>query len=187
MIVLSGPARPGAPMPTLVPPVAGSGRIDGAALTFIPSDGYVPWSKVRVYVPSALARAKHWSFSVGPPPILRVQQLLAELHYLPLRFVPTAGPTGPGHRGGRAGQFTDGGLPRALYFADRDLQLALPRGARVAWRHFGRRARTTSSPTGAIMHFEDDANLTTDGLVEPQVWQALDASHRHARPRPCPL
>jgi len=102
IILLSGPARHGAPMPTLVPPVAGKWSVQGAALTFIPSDGYVPWSTVRVYVPSALARAKHWSFTVGPPPVLRVQQLLAELHYLPLRFVPTAeGPTsGPRPPGG---------------------------------------------------------------------------------------
>jgi len=45
----AGPAW--APMPTLVPPVAGKWSVQGAALTFIPSDGYVPWSTVRVYVP----------------------------------------------------------------------------------------------------------------------------------------
>ena len=69
------------------PPVDGKWSVAGAALTFIPVNGYVPWSKVRVNVPPALAQGKHWSFTVGAPPVLRVQQLLAELHYLPLRFV----------------------------------------------------------------------------------------------------
>lgn len=175
IILLSGPARHGAPMPTLVPPVAGKWSVQGAALTFIPSDGYVPWSTVRVYVPSALARAKHWSFTVGPPPVLRVQQLLAELHYLPLRFVPTAeGPTsGPPATG------------RTALDASPTVAALVPSISQIgafSWRYPAVPASLASlwSPgqdniltSGAIMHFEDNANLATDGLVEPQLWHAL--------------
>jgi len=169
-IVLSSPARAGAPMPTFVPPVAGKWSIDGAALTFIPSYGYVPWSKVRVNIPAALAQRTHWSFSVGPPPILRVQQLLAELHYLPLRFVLTAGAPATG-----AAALAH--EPRAASLVPSISQIGS-----FSWRYPDVPASLTSLwltgqdnvvTTGAIMHFEDDVNLTADGLVEPQVWEAL--------------
>ncbi len=169
-IVLSSPARPGTPMPTFVPPVAGKWSIDGAALTFIPSYGYVPWSKVRVNIPAALAQRTHWSFSVGPPPILRVQQLLAELHYLPLRFVLTAGAPATG-----AAALAH--EPRAASLVPSISQIGS-----FSWRYPDVPASLTSLwltgqdnvvTTGAIMHFEDDVNLTADGLVEPQVWEAL--------------
>jgi lipoprotein-anchoring transpeptidase ErfK/SrfK len=175
IILLSGPVRPGAPMPTLVPPVAGKWSLEGPALTFIPSEGYVPWSTVRVYVPSALARAKHWSFNVGPPPTLRVQQLLAELHYLPVRFVPTT--EGPMGGPPATGTTALAGSPTVASLVPSISQIGT-----FSWRYPAVPASLASlwSPgqdniltVGAIMHFEDDADLTTDGLVQPQLWQAL--------------
>ena len=169
-VLLSGPARAGAPMPTLAPPVAGEWSVHGAALTFTPSNGYVPWSTVRVYIPSALAHRKHWSFSVGPPAILRVQQLLAELHYLPLRFVSTTGAP-------QTGASALASEPTAASLVPSISQIGS-----FTWRYPRVPASLTSlwSPgadgvvtIGAIMHFEEDVNLNTDGLVGPPVWKAL--------------
>ncbi len=174
-ILLSGPVRAGAPMPTLAPPVEGKWSVSGASLTFIPANGYVPWSTVRVSVPSALAHGKHWSFSIGAPPILRVQQLLAELHYLPLRFVPATGdPTTGGPATGTTALATS---PTVASLVPSISQIGT-----FSWRY----PRVPTSLTslwstgqgnivtiGAIMHFEESANLTTDGLVEPQMWEAL--------------
>lgn len=170
-ILLSGPPRAGTPLPALVPPVAGKWSVKGAALTFTPSNGYLPWSTVRVEIPAALAHRKHWSFSVGPPPVLRVQQLLAELHYLPLRFVRTTGPAG------LTGLATE---PTAASLVPSISQI----GA-FSWRYPRVPASLASLwstgagnivTTGAIMHFENDVNLTTDGIIGPQVWKALIAA-----------
>ena len=164
-ILLSRPARPGAPLPLLVPPVAGEWSVNRAALTFTPSSGYVPWSTVHVDIPAALARRRHWSFNVGPPPILRVQQLLAELHYLPLRFVPTTGVAGLAS------------APAAAALVPSVSQIGS-----FSWRYPNVPSSLSSLwstgqdnivTIGAIMHFEDRVNLTTDGMIEPQVWKAL--------------
>lgn len=174
-VLLSGPVRAGAPMPTLTPPVAGKWSVEGAALTFIPANGFVPWSKVRVNVPSALAHGRQWSFNVGPPPVLRFQQLLAELHYLPLRFVPAAGDPTTG--GPATGTTALDSSPTVASLVPSISQIGT-----FSWRYPGIPTSLTSLwstgqdnivTIGAIMHFEDSANLTADGLVEPQVWDAL--------------
>ncbi len=180
-VLLSGAARAGAPMPTLSPPVAGKWSVAGAALTFIPANGYVPWSTVRVRIPPALAHPEHWSFSVGAPPVLRVQQLLAELHYLPLRFVPAMGdPTTGGPATGTTALAVS---PRVASLVPSISQIGT-----FSWRYPGVPTSLTSLwstgqdnilTMGAIMHFEESVNLATDGLVEPQVWNAL--THAVAR------
>jgi lipoprotein-anchoring transpeptidase ErfK/SrfK len=167
-VVLSGPARPGAPLPTLVPPVAGEWSVKGAALTFTPSSGYVPWSTVRVNIPQALARHKRWSFSIGPPPVLRVAQLLAELHYLPLRFVPTTG--GPALANAPTAASLVPSISQIGSFSFRYPNV--PSSLSSLWSA----GQDNVITIGAIMHFEDGANLTSDGLVGPQVWKTLTSA-----------
>jgi hypothetical protein len=177
-VLLSGPARPGAPLPTLVPPVAGNWSVNGAAYTFTPALGYVPWSTVRVDVPPALARPKHWSFRVGPPPVLRVQQLLAELHYLPLRFVPATG--APGLTGAPT---TASLVPSISQIGSFHWRYPNVPGSLASLWAAGQDNILTM---GAIMHFEDDANLAPDGMVEPRVWEALTAAVAKRATNPSP-
>jgi peptidoglycan hydrolase-like protein with peptidoglycan-binding domain len=90
--------------------------------------------------------------------ILRVQQLLAELGYLPLTFSPAA---------------SDVVTP---------LTEAVPQVGNFSWRWQDLPSSLTSlwSPgtpnvitEGAVMQFEEDHGLTTDGIAGPQVWSTM--------------
>ena len=83
-IKLSAPPAKGAPMPTLVPPVAGKWWVNGKTLTFVVAAGYGPWTTEHVIVKSPLAAPGQWTFTVAPVSALRAQELLAELGYLPV-------------------------------------------------------------------------------------------------------
>jgi peptidoglycan hydrolase-like protein with peptidoglycan-binding domain len=97
------------------------------------------------------------TFTVAQGSTLRLQQLLAELGYLPLNFTPAAPVTSPTQEGNdQVGTFT--------------------------WRWANQPASLTSLWTpgtnnvitqGAVMNFEAQHNLTTDGVAGPQVWADL--------------
>ncbi len=160
------------PMPTLSPPVAGSWSLISAnELQFVADGPLVPGSTETLTVPggpSGLlgAQGQHLSasttvtFSVAAGSILRLQQLLAELGYLPLTFTPSTQPTSPQQAA--------------------DTQLGV-----FSWRWADQPASLTSLWTegttnvitkGAVMSFESQHGLTTDGLAGPQVWTDLLAA-----------
>jgi peptidoglycan hydrolase-like protein with peptidoglycan-binding domain len=165
-------------MPVLTPAVPGQWSVSGATLTFTPSLGYAPWSTVRVSVPRGLAEPEHWSFTVGPPPLLRAQQLLAELKYLPLRFVQDNEPLG---------------LAAAATKAS--LVPSIAQIGTFQWRYPNTPAQLSSLwsagtdnvvTAGAVMHFEDEMGLTADGVVGPQVWSALTTAVAKRSVNPVP-
>jgi peptidoglycan hydrolase-like protein with peptidoglycan-binding domain len=104
-----------------------------------------------------LAASMSSTFTVAQGSTLRLQQLLAELGYLPLNFTPAAPVTSPTQEGNdQVGSFT--------------------------WRWAGQPVSLTSLWTpgtdnvitqGAVMNFEAQHNLTTDGVAGPQVWADL--------------
>jgi lipoprotein-anchoring transpeptidase ErfK/SrfK len=109
-------------------------------------------------------------FSVATGSILRLQQLLAELGYLPLSFTPTAPMTSPTQ--------------------EADVQQGT-----FGWRWPDQPASLTSLWTlgemniitkGAVMDFEDQHDLKTDGAPGAQVWTDLlaDATSGHADANP---
>ena len=100
--------------PSVTPTVAGSWSEPGPdTLRFTPSGfGFGPDATVTVGFDrpvsviggartsaagssSSGTSTRYFRFSTGPGSILRLEQLLAELHYLPLRFVPAAGASEP--------------------------------------------------------------------------------------------
>ena len=98
-----------------------------------------------------LAQTVTSPFTVAPGSVLRLQQLLAELGYLPLSFTPDAPVTSPAQEGNaQAGTFTWrwSTLPAAL------TSLWTPGSANVITH-------------GAVMNFEDQNGLTTDGVAGP--------------------
>jgi peptidoglycan hydrolase-like protein with peptidoglycan-binding domain len=112
-----------------------------------------------------LATPEQVSFTAQGVPLLRAQQLLAELHYLPLRFGPSS------TQSALAGEPT---VPSAVSTA--------PQPGSFTWR-FADVPPTLASQwapgqqtvvtQGAIMQFEYVNGLTVDGIAGPQVWAAL--------------
>ena len=177
------------PKPHLSPAVPGHWLVHGSKVVFTPT-GHLPiytTVHLRIYAGSAGAHASDGgrmktaftsSFTVkGPTSRLRVQQLLAELGYLPLRLrIKDAKP-----RSALAHE------PGAV-----DLVSLQPLHAAFSWRYSNipstlsaqwRPGTTTVLIKGAIMTFEMSHGLPTDGVAGPKVWTALlkAAAARKAR------
>ncbi len=167
-VTYSAPLSAHSPTPTLTPPVAGTWeQVDPTTMTFVAAAPLVPSSTEVITVPSGpggvlgadgktLAQGATVQFAVAAGSTLRLQQLLAELDYLPVSFTP-AGPVS---------------APQ---------ELAQPQEGTFSWR-FSEPASLESqwSPgisgvitKGAVMTFEDQHGLKTDGEAGPAVWGQL--------------
>jgi peptidoglycan hydrolase-like protein with peptidoglycan-binding domain len=162
----------GGSMPPVSPQTAGTWhKINAHSIQFQPTGfGYGLGAHVTIGLPNGvrLVGATQsgdawgpWTVPQGSP--LRLQQLLAVLGYLPLRFHYTGG--GPGRS-----------TPAQLNAA-----IKPPKGS-FSWRYpntpsalvnmwapgtFGEMTK------GAIMAFENSNGMTADGVPGPQVWNAL--------------
>jgi len=162
----------GARRPRLSPAIAGHWRLlDAHTLAFRPSGlGFGLGAKVHIVLPRAahlagragarLTRAFDWQVANGST--LRLQQLLAQLGYLPLGWLPAAEVPAS---------------PQAQLAA----ALSPPRG-QFAWRYdntpaelraIWRAGQPNEITRGAVMMFQDTHHLSVDALVGPRVWQAL--------------
>ncbi|MHB8221136.1 MAG: L,D-transpeptidase family protein [Acidimicrobiales bacterium] len=165
----SAPLAAGSPMPSLSPPVAGTWSASSANDLQFTADGpLVPGSPETITVPGGHAGVlgsdgQHMAsgvtvrFGVAPGSTLRLQQLLAELGYLPVTFTPTAPLASP-------------------------QQEADPQPGTFGWRWPNQPASLTSQWTpgtfgvmtkGAVMNFETQHGLATTGAPGPQTWTAL--------------
>jgi peptidoglycan hydrolase-like protein with peptidoglycan-binding domain len=160
---------PGSPMPALTPAVPGQWvALSPSLLQFQATGPLVPGATETITVPGGPAgvvgaRGQHLAdtvtqrFTVAPGSILRLQELLAELGYLPLTFTPAAPVTSPAQEGNdQQGIFS--------------------------WRWPDQAAALTSLWTqgvdnvitrGAIMNYEAQHGLKTDGQAGPAVWADL--------------
>ncbi len=163
----SAPIEQGGPMPSITPPVAGSWQRSGSTLTFAPTAPFVPFTKYTVSVPGGtsgtrdtsgrhLAATTAVSFTIAAGSTLRLQQLLAQLGYLPVSYTEPSG------------------------LAPQDL--AQPQAGTLPWRWSNLPAQLTSQFTpgqanaitkGAVMAFETQNGLTVDGVAGPKVWTTL--------------
>jgi len=181
------------PLPRLKPAVPGVWKIvDHTALVFV-AQGHLPiYTRLYLTVPGGsrgvlaadgarLAKGFTVSFTVGGPSSLpRLRQLLAELNYLPVRFmVPTSG-----------GRYVSA-LGRESH--QLDLVPLKPRSGRFFWRYhhipsglnaLWRSGVSTVMLKGAIMEFESDHKMATDGVAGRAVWTAvLKAAAKHLMTR----
>jgi peptidoglycan hydrolase-like protein with peptidoglycan-binding domain len=160
---------PNSPLPTLSPPVAGSWAVLSPSLLEYQATGpLVPGATETVTVPGGasgvigsegqrLAQSSTSQFTVAPGSILRLQQLLAELGYLPLTFTPASPLTSPTQEGNnQVGSFS-------WRWANQPLALE------TLWTPGVSNVITT----GAVMNFENQNGLKTDGIAGPQVWTDL--------------
>jgi peptidoglycan hydrolase-like protein with peptidoglycan-binding domain len=164
----SVPVKAGSPAPTLTPAVAGTWQlVTPETYSFVAAAPLVPFSTETVTVPGGtggvvsvdgktLARSSTAQFTVADGSTLRLQQLLAQLGYLPVSFTPAGALSAPQEAAqAQQGSFTwKGTEPAALT---------------SLWT-----VGTANTITkGAVMAFESQHGLTTDGEAGPGVWQQL--------------
>jgi len=171
-VALSAPLAADSPMPKISPAIPGNwSALSPSELQFVSTGPLVPGSQETITVPGGadglvsdqgqhLASTVTVPFSVAQGSTLRLQQLLAQLGYLPLSFTPATQSSSP-------------------------QQEADPQQGTFNWRWADQPDALTSLWTpgtynvitkGAVMSFEDQHGLTTDGLAGPQVWSDVLAA-----------
>jgi peptidoglycan hydrolase-like protein with peptidoglycan-binding domain len=164
-VTYNQPLPAGAALPVLSPAVAGSWRRSGDAVIFRPAAGYAPGTHVTVTAAAARTGANSAaSFTTGQYRTVRLQQILAQLGYLPLTWTPAAGAAVPG--GKEAAQLSAAYAPPAGAFR-------WQQGYPAALRSFWAQGTANTLDQGAITGFEADHGLPPDGAAGPAVWQAL--------------
>lgn len=167
-VTVSTPLSPYTPPPTLTPPVAGDWVLASpTVLQFVAQAPLVPGTAETLAVPAGtngllgadgqrLATPVSVPFTVAQGSTLRLQQLLAQLGYLPVTFTPSA-PVAPGG-------------------------LAAPQPGTFSWRWPNLPAALTDQwvpgtfgviTRGAVMRFETVQGMTTESPVGTTLWRAL--------------
>ncbi len=172
-VQFSEPLSAHTPVPTMMPPVAGSWQqTTPTTLAFVAEGPLVPSSSETVTVPAGaggvvstggvtLGQTATVHFTIAPATTLRLQQLLAQLGYLPVSFNPAGPLTAP-------------------------QEMAQPQEGSFAWR-FSEPTSLVSLWTpgasnvitkAAVMAFENKHDMEADGVAGPGVWTHLlaDAS-----------
>ena len=166
---LSAPVTSAAGMPAFNPPVKGSWtRVGPTSLSFVAAAPFIPTTTETLVIPAGsagprgaggqvLAAPATITFTVAQASTERLQQLLAQLGYLPLdlhRQAPLSSPT----------------------------LAATAQAGTFSWRWSGTPVSLTSLWTegaedvitkGAVMNFENQNGLTVDGLAGKEVWSTL--------------
>jgi len=168
-VTFSTPLEGTTGMPMFSPPVAGIWRVVGrSTLSFLASAPFLPTATESLVIPPGaagpeaanggrLTEAATLTFSVVQASTERLQQLLAQLNYLPLSFMPSAPPGSPVESvSALAGSF-------AWRWPD------LPAAFTSLWIEGSENVITKA----AVMSFEDQHGMTVDGLAGVQVWRAL--------------
>jgi peptidoglycan hydrolase-like protein with peptidoglycan-binding domain len=177
-LVFSAPLAPKSPMPAFSPPIAGHWHAAGGrTIVFTPAAPLDPTTEVTLQIPAGssglrsatgalLATPVTTVFQAGGQSTLRLEQLLAQLGYLPMTWTPQ----GAGAADAVAASYTK------LRPAD-----DAPAGGMLTWQS-GYPAALTSQwqpgqpgviLAGALMAFQLNQGLPMTGTVSSGVWPAL--------------
>ena len=177
-IKFTAPVATTSPLPTITPSVPGSWQGAGTdTLQFVPTGAFSQSTHVTVQIPagpqgvrsvrgSELGSPAQLSFETGTYSSVRLDQLLAQLGYLPLTWTATPGATVPSPADS-LGQLAAAYNPPPGQFS---WQPGYPSELQSFWDSG---AATGLMVKGAIMAFESDNGLTMDGVAGPQVWATL--------------
>jgi lipoprotein-anchoring transpeptidase ErfK/SrfK len=179
-VTYNQPPPASAPPPVLSPAIAGTWQRTGDAAIFMPHTGYPAGTHVTVTVSglggmgTSIGTGTHKStFKTGAYSTLRLQQILAELGYLPMTWTPGAGAGVPA--GSAAAQLAAAYTPPPGTFS-------WDKGYPSALHSFWGQGKENTLDRGAITGFEADHALPTDGVVGTTVWKALlAAAAKHQR------
>ena len=179
-VVFSAPLAADSPMPTLTPAIDGSWqRVSPTTVQFVPVQGFTEQTHVRLVVPAGPSGVRSSSggllaaqvvdkFWTGSYSTLRLEQLLAQLGYLPLTWMPVTGNI-PVAVGNTSAQLSAAYSPPPGTFT---WQPGYPSELQNFWQP----GQPSLVLTGAVMAFESDHGLTMDGDAGSGVWRAVLAA-----------
>jgi len=180
-VQFSSPLAPGSPMPTLSPSIPGTWAVQGNAAVFTPKVGYFENTKVTVKIPGGLAGTVSaagatagdggtlgsdvtQSFTTGSFSTMRLQQVMAQLGYLPMTWKPASGaaisPTDARAQLGAAYS-----APAGTF----SWQGSWPWTLRSQWKA----GKYSILNVGAVRAFESVNGMTMDGSAGKTVWTKL--------------
>jgi hypothetical protein len=180
-VQFSAPLAPSSPMPTLSPSIAGTWTLQGDSAVFTPTVGYSENTRVTVKIPGGLAGVISVaganagdggtlgsdlspSFTTGSFSTMRLQQLLAQLGYLPLTWTPesdtTISPTNA-----QAELAAAYNAPAGTF----KWQEGYPSSLMDQWKA----GSDNILDNGAVRAFESVTGLTMDGSAGRTVWTEL--------------
>jgi L,D-transpeptidase catalytic domain/Bacterial Ig-like domain len=168
-VTYSGPVTKTTALPTLSPRIAGSWQVSGDKASFTPQVGFTEDTRVRVHMPvpagATTTAATSFSFTTGHYSVLRLDQLLSQLGYIPVTWTP-ASPTGDVPATDASGQLAAAYDPPSGTFS---FDSGYPSALTSMWS-----AGTDNEIIdGAIRTFEFDQGLTMDGDAGRHVWSHL--------------
>lgn len=166
-VTYSAPLASAPATPKLHPAIDGTWTRSGATMTFRPSGGWLPFSTEKVTA-TAAGHTVTSTFHVQHGSQLRLQQLLAELNYLPFTLDSAGGGDALDAEATTAAAVRTSPLPGTLEWS----WSSVPATLRALWQPGHR----TVMDQGAIMAFQSDQGLTMDGIAGPHVWRALVAA-----------
>ena len=170
VVTYNQPIPASAPLPTLSPATAGTWRRSGDVAIFTPAQGYPAGTHVTVTAAGlgdSRSRSESSSFKTASYSTVRLQEILAQLGYLPLTWTPAAGAAVPGPSA--AAQLAAAYAPPAGTFQWKG-------GYPAQLRSFWSQDEANTLDRGAITGFEADHELPIDGAAGATVWNALLAA-----------
>jgi peptidoglycan hydrolase-like protein with peptidoglycan-binding domain len=177
-VEFSAPLSPTSPMPTLKPAIDGSWQRHGHSAVFVPARGFKPRTKVTVHVPAGstgvtstgggrLAAPVTAKFRTGSYSTARLEQLLAQLGYLPLTWAPVTG-AAPSLADARAQVGAAYSPPAGTY----TWLNGYPAALKMLWSP----GKASQVLQGAVMAFQADHGLMSDMVYENQQGLTLHGS-----------
>jgi peptidoglycan hydrolase-like protein with peptidoglycan-binding domain len=185
------PPPAGTALPKLSPGIAGGWLVYGSTAVFTPAAGFTAKTRVTVTVPLSAAGSgakttaktagrsaprgpavTTATFTTGPYSMLRLQEVLAQLRYLPMTWKQAPSTRVPAGRHEAAAtssarqQLSDAYSPPAGTFG-------WDGGYPAQLRSFWSQGSLNTLTRGAVTGFEADHGLPTDGYAGPTVWAAL--------------
>jgi peptidoglycan hydrolase-like protein with peptidoglycan-binding domain len=181
-VQFSAPLSSSSTLPQISPKVAGSWTVQGDLAVFVPTGGFFEDTRVTVTVPTGVTSADgsgmlsspvHDSFTTGSFSTMRLQQLLAQLGYLPLTWTPKSRTVISAGNAQMAAAYS----PPAGTFS---WQAGYPSNLKDQWKA----GAANILDVGAVRAFESVHGLTMDGIASRTVWTDLLAAVAEGKRNP---